>query len=246
MNDALRTPAAESGAVQRSTLIVHRLVSALWLGSGFFLMLAASAAFRAAPNATAAADVVGAMLARWHYIALAAPLLLFVLELRRLRRVVLIVLFVALMVAAAQAFIDLRIRTIRGLSPVPISSLDHNHPARKRFGALHGASMVLLLLQVVAAAVVVAAKPKRDDEEEHVMSSNIDREDTTIYKVVVNEEEQYSIWPADRENPLGWKDAGFSGQKQECLDYIKEIWTDMRPLSLRKKMEEADSSGGGP
>ncbi|MEH2289174.1 MbtH family protein [Nostoc sp.] len=65
-----------------------------------------------------------------------------------------------------------------------------------------------------------------------------DKEDTTIYKVVVNHEEQYSIWPADRENALGWKDAGKNGLKQECLDYIKKVWTDMRPLSLRKKMEE--------
>jgi MbtH protein len=63
-------------------------------------------------------------------------------------------------------------------------------------------------------------------------------EDTTIYKVVVNHEEQYSIWPSDRENALGWNDAGKSGTKQECLSYIKEVWTDMRPLSLRKKMEE--------
>lgn len=66
-----------------------------------------------------------------------------------------------------------------------------------------------------------------------------DREDTTIYKVVVNHEEQYSIWPADRENPLGWNDAGKTGPKAECLEYIKEVWTDMRPLSLRKQMEEA-------
>jgi MbtH protein len=65
-----------------------------------------------------------------------------------------------------------------------------------------------------------------------------EKEDTTIYKVVLNHEEQYSIWPVDRENPLGWKDGGKSGLKQECLDYIKEVWTDMRPLSLRKKMEE--------
>jgi MbtH protein len=65
-----------------------------------------------------------------------------------------------------------------------------------------------------------------------------DREDTTIYKVVVNHEEQYSIWPADRENPLGWQDVGKSGPKDECLAYIKEVWTDMRPLSLRKQMEE--------
>jgi MbtH protein len=65
-----------------------------------------------------------------------------------------------------------------------------------------------------------------------------EREDNTIYKAVVNHEEQYSIWPADRENALGWNDAGKSGPKAECLAYIKEVWTDMRPLSLRKKMEE--------
>lgn len=58
------------------------------------------------------------------------------------------------------------------------------------------------------------------------------------YKVVVNHEEQYSIWPEHRNNPSGWRDAGKSGTKQECLAYIKEVWTDMRPLSLRKKMEE--------
>ncbi|MBD2726442.1 MbtH family protein [Nostoc sp. FACHB-892] len=67
---------------------------------------------------------------------------------------------------------------------------------------------------------------------------NLDTEDQTIYKVVVNHEEQYSIWPADRENVLGWTDAGKTGIKSECLEYIKGIWTDMRPLSLRKKMEE--------
>lgn len=63
-----------------------------------------------------------------------------------------------------------------------------------------------------------------------------EQEDTKIYKVVVNHEEQYSIWPADRENALGWKDTGKSGLKSECLEYIKEVWTDMRPLSLRQKM----------
>jgi len=60
-------------------------------------------------------------------------------------------------------------------------------------------------------------------------------EDTTLYRVVVNAEEQYSIWPADRELPLGWKDAGKQGLKAECLAYIQEVWTDMRPLSLRNK-----------
>ena len=68
--------------------------------------------------------------------------------------------------------------------------------------------------------------------------SRDEKEDTTIYKVVMNHEEQYSIWPADRENALGWVDAGKTGLKAECLEYIKEVWTDMRPLSLRKKMEE--------
>ena len=66
-----------------------------------------------------------------------------------------------------------------------------------------------------------------------------EQEDTTTYKVVVNHEEQYSIWPAERENPLGWRDAGKSGTKAECLAHIKEVWTDMRPLSLRQKMAEA-------
>jgi MbtH protein len=67
---------------------------------------------------------------------------------------------------------------------------------------------------------------------------NDEEDDKTIYKVVVNHEEQYSIWFANRENPLGWNDVGKSGLKAECLAYIKEVWTDMRPLSLRKHMEE--------
>ena len=62
--------------------------------------------------------------------------------------------------------------------------------------------------------------------------------DHTIYNVVINHEEQYSIWPANRENPRGWVSVGKSGSKEECLAYIKEVWTDMRPLSLRKKMAE--------
>lgn len=62
--------------------------------------------------------------------------------------------------------------------------------------------------------------------------------DNVRYKVVINHEEQYSIWPVDRENPLGWKDAGRSGSKRQCLDYIEEVWTDMRPLSLHRKLAE--------
>ena len=68
-----------------------------------------------------------------------------------------------------------------------------------------------------------------------------EQEDTQIYNVVVNHEEQYSIWPADRENPLGWNDGGKQGLKQECLDYISTVWTDMRPASLRQQMQRAAS-----
>ena len=64
------------------------------------------------------------------------------------------------------------------------------------------------------------------------------KQDTTIYKVVINAEEQYSIWPADRTNAAGWSDAGKSGPKDECLAFIKEVWTDMRPRSLREKMDK--------
>jgi len=67
-------------------------------------------------------------------------------------------------------------------------------------------------------------------------------EDKTIYKAVVNHEEQYSLWPADKPNPPGWTDSGKPGSKQEVLAYIKEVWTDMRPLSLRKKMQEAEAN----
>ena len=65
-----------------------------------------------------------------------------------------------------------------------------------------------------------------------------ERVDTTIYKVVVNHEEQYSIWPADRENPAGWNDEGTKGTKDECMAHIQKVWTDMRPLSLRQAMGE--------
>lgn len=69
-----------------------------------------------------------------------------------------------------------------------------------------------------------------------------DEEERTLYKVVVNHEEQYSIWLVDRENPPGWRDAGKTGSKAECLAYIKDVWIDMRPLSLRKKMGQREKS----
>jgi MbtH protein len=64
-------------------------------------------------------------------------------------------------------------------------------------------------------------------------------EDTTIYTVVMDAEERYSIWPEYREVPPGWRSVGKTGLKPECLAYIKEVWTDMRPLSLRRHMDAA-------
>ena len=64
-----------------------------------------------------------------------------------------------------------------------------------------------------------------------------EREDERTYTVVINHEEQYSIWFAGRPLPLGWREAGRTGKKDECLAYIKEIWTDMRPLSVRQQMD---------
>ncbi|GHC74598.1 MbtH family NRPS accessory protein [Streptomyces violaceochromogenes] len=57
------------------------------------------------------------------------------------------------------------------------------------------------------------------------------------YRVVLNDEEQYSIWPAGRELPAGWNAEGTQGSREECLARIDEVWTDMRPLSLRRRME---------
>lgn len=73
-----------------------------------------------------------------------------------------------------------------------------------------------------------------------------EQEDTQPYKVVINHEEQYSIWPADRDTPLGWTAVGKVGTKAECLAYIKEAWSDMSPLSLRKKMERRQRQDADP
>jgi len=68
-----------------------------------------------------------------------------------------------------------------------------------------------------------------------------DSQDEVIYRVVVNDEEQYSIWPVALECPLGWRDAGKSGAKAECLAYVESVWSDMRPLSLRRMMESSNA-----
>lgn len=65
-----------------------------------------------------------------------------------------------------------------------------------------------------------------------------DYEDTRTYKVVVNDEQQYSIWLGYRELPKGWTEVGKAGTKSECLEYIKEVWTDLTPLSVRMQLAE--------
>lgn len=66
-----------------------------------------------------------------------------------------------------------------------------------------------------------------------------EQDENLVYLVVLNKEEQYSIWPDDKEIPQGWQAEGTKGSKEQCLDHIEKVWTDMRPLSLRKEMEKA-------
>ncbi|HEU4521841.1 MAG TPA: hypothetical protein VFT12_07555 [Thermoanaerobaculia bacterium] len=133
-----------------------RFIHAIWLGSGIFLVLATQAAFKAAASPTAAAAFVGALLGRWHYIALAAPIALLFLEWKRARTAVLLIIFAGVLFAAVQVLVDLRIRSIRAKSPVPISELSRQDPVRRQFGMLHGVSTILLLAQIVAAGAALA------------------------------------------------------------------------------------------
>jgi MbtH protein len=79
-------------------------------------------------------------------------------------------------------------------------------------------------------------------DEGGTMDAHSQDEDQTIYKVVVNDEEQYSIWPVDRANALGWQDAGPTGLRAACLASIALMWTDMRPRSLRERMAGQSSA----
>jgi MbtH protein len=80
-----------------------------------------------------------------------------------------------------------------------------------------------------------------DEKKGSFFMSENENEATKTYLVVVNHEEQYSIWLPGKEIPAGWHEAGKSGTKDECLSYISDVWTDMRPLSLRQKMDKAAS-----
>ena len=140
----------------------RRLLLALWLGGGAVLLaIAAPAAFSASPTPVAAADVVGAMLSRWHYLEILAPVILLLIELRRARPLQAVratLLALAILLGSIQIGLDLHIRTIRAGAPIPISLLSRDHPTRRRFGFFHGLSSLAMLLQVVAAAGVVAAE----------------------------------------------------------------------------------------
>jgi MbtH protein len=70
------------------------------------------------------------------------------------------------------------------------------------------------------------------------MTVNVEQDKRT-YRVIVNQEGQYSLWLASNPIPRGWSEAGRTGTKAECLEFVKEVWTDMRPLSLRTKMANA-------
>lgn len=68
-----------------------------------------------------------------------------------------------------------------------------------------------------------------------------ERETQDDYKVVVNDEDQHSIWPLHRTTPTGWREAGFSGAKDDCLTHIDEVWTDITPLSVRKALRATET-----
>lgn len=68
------------------------------------------------------------------------------------------------------------------------------------------------------------------------MGNSNELSDQKLYRVVINHEEQYSIWPAERPIPAGWREVGEVGEKSACLAYIERVWTDMRPLSVRTKL----------
>jgi MbtH protein len=73
------------------------------------------------------------------------------------------------------------------------------------------------------------------------MTTEATSDESAIYKVLVNHEEQYALWPDDLRVPDGWNEAGKRGSKDECAAYVDQVWTDLRPLSLRRAMREGRS-----
>lgn len=81
--------------------------------------------------------------------------------------------------------------------------------------------------------VCIVENEVSDNQQKRTNAYTIDGD---LFIALINDEEQYSIWPAKKEVPAGWTDVGFSGSKQEVSAYIDEHWTDMRPASLRRAM----------
>jgi hypothetical protein len=135
---------------------MRRILGGIWLGSAAFILITAPAIFAVAGTPADAANVVGAMLMRWHYISLIAPALLLLMEWRRGRGWIVAVLFTGILLAAGEVMVDVRIRQIRNESVVPISSLPRSNAVRRRFGLLHGMSSLLLVAQAAAAAAFLA------------------------------------------------------------------------------------------
>ena len=123
---------------------MRRLIAALWLGSGLFIAIAAAAVFR-----VSGPDAIGVILTRWHYIALIAPLALIFFEWRRQRGRIVLLLFIAIVIAAVESAADVRIATMRRESVQPVRML-------RSFQILHGVSTLLLLADIAVAAAVVA------------------------------------------------------------------------------------------
>lgn len=153
--------------MNRALSAIRLLLLACWIGGGLFLVaIAAPAAFRNTSR-TEAANIVGMMLRTWHYLAIAVPLVLLVLELRTInggRTKAILLLTMILLFASAQTLVDLRTQAIRRISAVPIHSLSIRHPLRKQFGRLHAASSSLMLLQLLLGIGVVFLEARSDQQ----------------------------------------------------------------------------------
>ena len=83
----------------------------------------------------------------------------------------------------------------------------------------------------------MAKKNQHSTQQNNLQNNNQKNEHRSNFCVVINSQEQYSYWFADSQLPAGWKSTGFIGSREECLTEVENIWTDMRPLSVRKALD---------
>lgn len=150
------------------------LLLAIWIGTGTaIILIGAPAAFANSPDRSTAANIVGAMLHRWHYLALLIPAVLLIVEwrsgLHQTSRVMLLV--AALLLATGQIAIDAKVHAMRQNSLTPISELAEDDPYRRRFGMLHGISSMIMLVHVVIGACVMWSLVERPGERNPASSS---------------------------------------------------------------------------